>query len=303
MDGRKVWLADLALLAAAVVWGTSYGTTKEALNHYPVLAFVALRMLATGALLAPAVLRAGAAQWPALLRVGVPTGLLLLAIFLCETFGVFRTTASNAAFLISLCVILTPFAEWLLLGRRPARTVFLAACVSVAGVWLLTGGARLDALNLGDALILAAAVLRAGMVVLTRRLTAGKHFSSLALTAVQTVVVGIGSLCAALALLPAGAFALPEAPSFWLYTGYLVLFCTVFAFFAQNYALRRTTPTRAALLMGSEPLFGALFAIAFVGERLSALAWLGGGLVCAATLWVALGRGSAAGGGAERVRA
>jgi len=40
-----------------------------------------------------------------------------------------------------------------------------------------------------------------------------------------------------------------------------------------------TTPTRAALIYTLEPVFGALFAVLYAGERLSKLAWAGGALI------------------------
>jgi drug/metabolite transporter (DMT)-like permease len=80
---------------------------------------------------------------------------------------------------------------------------------------------------------------------------------------------------------------LPHDPVFWYATGFLVVFCTLFAFFAQNYALRRTSPTRVSLLMGTEPVFGALFAVYALNESLDAEGWLGGLMIVAAFLWAA----------------
>ena len=284
-----LWWADLMLLAVAVVWGTSYGVAKEALAFYPVLGFLAVRFGLTFVLLAPALWGALRRDGGDVVRAGLPLGAILFAIFLCETFGVALTSASNAAFLISLCVVFTPFVEWALLRRRPDAAACVMVALSLAGAWLLTSGHALSAFGIGDALMLVAALLRALMVCVTRRLTAGRQLSTLALTAVQSGVVGAGSLGVAL-LLPAGLPALPAVPQFWAGTLYLVLFCTVFAFFAQNYALRRTSPTRVALLMGSEPVFGALFAALWLGERLTPQAWLGGLLIVGAALWATLPR-------------
>jgi len=72
--------------------------------------------------------------------------------------------------------------------------------------------------------------------------------------------------------------------SFWASVIYLVLACTLFAFFAQNYAIKRSSPTRVALLMGSEPAFGALFACLWLGERIPLTAWVGGGLIVVASM-------------------
>lgn len=282
----SVWLADLLLLAVAVVWGTSYGVAKGVLTFYPVLGYLAVRFLITFALLLPALFKAGLANARAALRIGLPLGAVLLSVFVCETFGLARTKASNAAFLISLCVVLTPFAEWALLRVRPRVSDLVATAVSLLGAFLLTNGAQMS-LNAGDALILAAAVLRALMVTLTKKRTAGKAVDSLSLTAIQAGTVGIGCLVLAM---PGGLPRLPADPHFWYATCYLVVFCTIFAFFVQTYAVRRTSATQVNLLMGTEPVFGALFAAFWLGESLPPALWLGGALMVAAPLWTTIKR-------------
>ena len=86
---------------------------------------------------------------------------------------------------------------------------------------------------------------------------------------------------------------MPTAPAFWAGTLYLVLFATLFAFFVQNWALGRSSPSRVSLLMGSEPLFGALFAVLWLGEALTPAVWLGGLLVVAAMFQASLSRSRA----------
>lgn len=277
------------LLLVAMLWGSSYGVAKQALAFYPVLGFLALRFCLTFVLLLPALHQLTQPEGRAALWAGLPLGLILLSVFICETFGIALTQASNAAFLISLCIVFTPFVEWLVLGQRPPVSAVVVAFISLTGTWLLTFGAHLT-FNLGDGLMLAAAVLRALMMCMTKRLTADKKMATLTLTAVQSGVVGFGSLIVAACFLPGGLPVWPRASAFWGSTVYLVLFCTIFAFFAQTYAVRRSSPTRVSLLMGSEPLFGALFAAIWLGEKLSTLSWIGGGLIVAATLWATLPR-------------
>ncbi|MDD5029186.1 MAG: DMT family transporter [Rhodoferax sp.] len=276
-------LSDIALLLVAVVWGTSYGVAKGALVFYPVLGFLAVRFILTFVLLLPALWRTSARQRRDALRTGLPLGVLMLGIFLCETFGVAHTQASNAAFLISLCVVFTPFVEWWLLGSRPAQAMFVFAGLSLLGAALLSGGLA-GAPGLGDALMLAAAVVRAITVCQTSKLTRHSSAPALALTAVQAAVIGFGSLLLALCL-PGGLPPLPQSGAFWQASLYLVLGCTIFAFFAQNWALKHSSPSRVALLTSSEPAFGALFAVLWLGESLSLSGWIGGGLIVLAALW------------------
>jgi len=292
---RGLWLADGMLLMVALIWGSSYAVAKQALLFYPVLGFLAIRFGLTFLILLPQLRGAGRRA----LRPGVPLGLVMLAIFLCEMYGVLLTSASNAAFLISLCVVITPFVEWALLRQRPGGGLWLASGLSLTGVWLLTGGPEL-ALNLGDGLMLLAALLRALLVCLTRRLTADRAIPPLALTAVQSGVVGTSCLLLGLAM-PDGLPALPQSTAFWSAALYLVLFATLFAFYAQNLALGRTSATRVSLLMGSEPLFGAIIAGLWLGERLEPMGWAGGLLIVAATLCtLRIGRSPVADGSAAR---
>jgi len=274
---RNLWLADAMLLMVAIIWGSSYAVAKQALWFYPVLGFLAVRFGLTFIVLLPQLRGDGLRA----VRPGLPLGLVMLGIFLCETWGLVLTTASNAAFLISLCVVFTPFVEWAMLRQRPSSLLFVACGLSLAGVWLLTGGVAIS-LNVGDGLMLAAAVLRAVLVCLTRRLTADLEIPPLALTAVQSGVVASGCLVLGLSL-PGGLPALPQSPAFWAAALYLVGFATLFALYVQNLALGRTSATRVSLLMGSEPLFGAIVAGLWLEERLGLQGWIGGLLIVAAT--------------------
>ncbi|WP_372439286.1 EamA family transporter, partial [Pandoraea sputorum] len=129
MTLSKMRVSELMLLSVAIVWGTSYGVAKGALAFYPVIGFLSVRFIMTFVLLLPT-LRGH-------LRSALPSGLilgtLLLGIFLCETFGMAQTSASNAAFLISLCVVFTPFVEWLIFRQRPSVEMFVITGVSLLG--------------------------------------------------------------------------------------------------------------------------------------------------------------------------
>ncbi|WP_051242650.1 DMT family transporter [Azohydromonas australica] len=281
--------SELMLLVVAAVWGSSYALAKLATQQLPVPEFLALRFGLTFVLLLPALRPLWGGHWRQGLQIGGLLGGNLLAIFLCETYGVSLTTATHAAFLISLCVAFTPLVEWLVLGQQPPTRMFGAAGVSVLGAALLAGIGTAPAAaphgGLGNGLMVLAALLRAFMVCLTRRL-AGRHaLPALTLTVVQAGVMALGALLLSL-LMRRGAWPpLPAAPVFWLSLGFLVLFCTVFAFFAQNQAAARTSPSRVALLMGCEPVFGALFALLWLGEPLTWRVWSGGALIVLATWW------------------
>ena len=150
----------------------------------------------------------------------------------------------------------------------------------MAGVLLLTSEESVEfSLNSGDYFILTAALLRALMVTMTKRFTEGKVITTSTLTSLQSLVVALVAIVCAVTYLPTSEFVVPASWEFWLTVIYLVLFCTLFAFYVQNYAVRRTSPTRVSLLMGSEPLFGALFAMAWLQESFTTVQVIGGVLI------------------------
>lgn len=282
---KRLPTAEILLVLVAIFWGTSYGVTKEALLVTSVLTFLAIRFSITFLIMLPVLwqdLEAGRASgWP----YAMLTGLILLGVFLAETYGVKYTSATNAAFLISLSVLLTPFIEWLVFRVFPGWRLCLWVLVFLIGAYLLVlnGDSSLQ-LNLGDGLILVAALLRGVMVVATKKLIPNDSISTLSLTAVQMGVVATGALVMVL-LVDTDLPKLQSLPSsFWWAIAYLVSFCTLFAFFAQNYGVRHTSPSRAALLMGTEPAFGGLFAVLWLGEALSEIQLVGAFLVVTAAL-------------------
>ncbi|MGW0393629.1 DMT family transporter [Streptomyces sp. NPDC003042] len=285
---RRAWLADLPVLLVAVVWGGSYLAAKGITTTHTVIAVLVLRF----ALVLPVLVLAGWQRLRALsavqLRGAGALGLVLGGIFLLETYGVVHTSATNAGLIISLTMIFTPLAESAVRRTAPSAAFLGAAAVSVAGVVLLTQGAGFTVPGLGDLLILGAAVARTVHVLLMARIKAVQDADSLSLTTVQ-----LGSAVLVFALLAAlpgtGSSPWAAAAGFgaaeWAGLAFLSVFCTLFAFFVQMWAVRRTSPSRVSLLLGTEPLWAAAAGIAIGGEHLGALGFAGAALVLAGTAW------------------
>jgi drug/metabolite transporter (DMT)-like permease len=285
---RRAWLTDLPVLLVAVVWGASYLAAKGITTTHTVVAVLVLRF----ALVLPALAVAGrrrlrsltAAQW----RGAGLLGLILSTVFLLETYGVVHTSATNAGLIISLTMIFTPLAEAAVTRRRPPSSFLTAAAVSVAGVVLLTQGAGFTTPSTGDLLMLLAAVVRTVHVLAMARIKAVRGADSLSLTTVQ-----LGAAVAVFIVLAAlpGSGASPWAvavgfgPREWAGLVFLSVFCTLFAFFVQMWAVRRSSPSRVSLLLGTEPLWAAAAGIAIGGEHIGAVGLVGAALVLAGTTW------------------
>ncbi|MFE0734933.1 DMT family transporter [Streptomyces sp. NPDC058855] len=285
---RRAWLTDLPLLLVAVVWGGSYLAAKGITTTQTVVAVLVLRF----ALVLPVLVVAGrhklralgAAQW----RGAALLGLILSGIFLLETYGVVHTSATNAGLIISLTMILTPLAEAAVTRTRPPRAFLGAAALSVTGVVLLTQGGGFTTPSLGDLLMLLAAVARTVHVLAMSRIKAVRSADSLSLTTVQ-----LGAAVAVFAVIATfpgtGAspwtVALGFGPREWAGLLFLSVLCTLFAFFVQMWAVRRTSPSRVSLLLGTEPLWAAAAGLALAGDRLGLPGLAGAALVLAGTAW------------------
>ncbi|MGK5683805.1 DMT family transporter [Actinoplanes sp. URMC 104] len=273
--------SDLLLLAVAVVWGSSYLAAQTLVLAGGVLAVLALRFLVSALALAPAM----AVRRPSRpeLRVGALLGLTQATVLVLETYGVSLTSATNAGVLISLTILLTPALEGAVRRRWLPRRFFGAAAVAVAGVVLLVAGPGLRAPTAGDALMLAAAVVRAAHVTLSGRLTDGRRYDTVTLTWLQTVVGAVLFTLLAAPVLPSAVRSF--GPGQWLGVLYLALGCSVFAFVVQLWAIRRTSAARASLLLGTEPVWAVLIGVGVAGEHLTAAGVAGIALVLAGTYY------------------
>jgi drug/metabolite transporter (DMT)-like permease len=57
------------------------------------------------------------------------------------------------------------------------------------------------------------------------------------------------------------------------------VFASALGFVVQTWAQSKTTATKAALVITMEPVFAGLFGYLLAGDRLSAVAWVGGAVI------------------------
>ncbi|MFD9789360.1 DMT family transporter [Streptomyces sp. NPDC059070] len=274
---------DAVLLLVALVWGSSYLAAKTATDALPVLVVLFARYAISAIACLVLVTAQNQGRYTRdEVRVGSLLGVTQAAVLVLETYGVAHTSAANAGLIISLTIVLTPLLDRTAgNGALPPR-FFSATGVCLLAVTLLMSGSGFHAPRAGDLLMLAAAVVRAAHVALVGRATKGRVVRPLPLTTIQTVV---GSV---LFLVPA-AHGLDDLTRIdagsWGRLVYLALFCSVFAFLAQTWAVQNSSASRASLLLGTEPVWAVLTGILLGGEKLTTLAALGAALLVTGTYW------------------
>src|SRR5438093_2915764 len=264
--------ADLALLVATALWGTSFVAVKHALTDATPLAFLTVRFGLAALALAPGT-RFRPRPAGRELAGGALLGGLVAVGFIAQTAGLVTTTPSRSAFIVAVSSVLAPVIALALLGERPRWVTAVALAVATLGIYLLTAPDA-GGLNRGDLLTLICAVCFGGQIVAVTELT--RHFDSRRLVFVQIAATAVlGALATAL-------FERPQihwTPRFIGALLYTVLFASTICFLLQMRAQRVMSSARAALIFCFEPLFAAVTSWHILGERLAWVQWSGGALI------------------------
>ncbi|MGH9274722.1 MAG: DMT family transporter [Acidimicrobiales bacterium] len=267
---------DLALVVAAMCFGSTFLVVQGAVERVEPIPFLAVRFLMGAAVL----------WWfarsrpssPGALRDGTLAGGALVLGYILQTVGLQYTGSATSAFITYLLVVFVPVLALVLLRRRPHPITLLGIVVAVVGLVLLTdpGGAGDAGFGRGELLTLGCAVAFAAHVVILGE-TAHRH-DPVRLAAIQVTVVGAVCVLPGLWLggyrFPAPALAAAVATA---------LVATALAFGLQVFGQRTVPPARAALLLLIEPVFAGIVA-SIRGEPLNATQLAGAALILTAVL-------------------
>jgi drug/metabolite transporter (DMT)-like permease len=264
----------LALIAVTAVWGITFVQVKDAVDVYPLFAFLAVRYaIATGVLGVVGARRVLTLGRSGLAAGGVLGGLLGLGIGL-QTAGLERTTVSSTGFITGLYVVLTPLFGLLLFRTTVGLEVWAGVALSVVGLALLSG---VDIGSpTGDLLVLASAAAQALQILMVERYAT--RYDAVALTLVQMAACFAGFLVIALAL---GELEVPHGRTVWgalIVTG---VFASALAYLIQVWAQRRISAARIAIVFSLETVFAGIFGYWLADDRLGWLGWGGCAVILA----------------------
>ena len=260
----------------AAVWGGSYLAARELTKVSSIAGLLSVRFsLAALVMFAIWLIKREKFSKTDVL-LGTVFGLTQASIMWVETWGLSITTATNAGLIISLTIVFTPILESAWKRSWLPRTYFIAVVVA-----MLVGGNGIKAPNFGDFLMLLAALFRTFHVTAQGRLTANRKVSSLNAIMLQCLVCGVVYFAADASGTIAAAT--NYGPKEWLLMAYLVLLCSAFAFAAQLWAIKKTSASRASLLLSTEPIWAVVVAAVIGGELLGPIGYLGGAVIIGAS--------------------
>jgi drug/metabolite transporter (DMT)-like permease len=266
------YTAEGALVLAAFFFGVTFPLVHDALEDVTPFAYLTLRFaIAVVALLpfAVHVMRTHPGERRVLVHAGLLAGVLLFAGYAFQTVGLQYTSPSTSAFITGLYVVMTPVIESLVRRRLPALSVCVGIVVATAGLFLLTG-AELD-VGKGELLTLGCAAAFAVWIVYQGAYANRIH--PVPFTCLQMAVVAV--LCVpATAVQGTGHF----TGRAWFAVAFTGVVCSSLALSLQVWGQRRIAPSRAALILLSEPVFAGIAGYVN-GERLGAVELVGAAVI------------------------
>jgi drug/metabolite transporter (DMT)-like permease len=272
----------LALLAMTAAWGSTFFLIKDLVTRVPVTDMLAVRF-ALGSVALILVAGPRLRMTRRTLRAGVLLGLLYGVGQILQTVGLAHTAASVSGFITGLYVVATPLLGALLLRARVSATVWLATGLATLGLGVLS--LHGFSLGYGEMLTLLSALVYAGHILATGRLTGPD--TALSLSVVQMVVITL--VCTVAACWPGSGsgpgLQLPTTGGDWLAVLYLGVVAGALTMVLQTWAHARIEPARAAVVMAMEPVWAAAFAVALGGERVT-LRMVAGGLAILTAMYL-----------------
>jgi drug/metabolite transporter (DMT)-like permease len=269
---------ELLLLITAFMWGSGFVGMAMGLEHFTVFQLMAGRFtLATLLLSIIFYKKLRLINWQILWQ-GALLGAILFGAFVLQTYGLSYTTPSKNAFLTSINVLIVPIIAFVIYKRGFDRYEVIAAIIAVIGIGFLSLTDSFT-IHIGDMLSILCAVAFAFDIFYTNVFV--KKNDALALTIVQFMAASLFSII--------GVLVLGEIPTTVTAEGfgiilYLAVFCTLVAYVCQNIGMQFANPTKSAIILSMEALFGTLFSVFVLSELLTGRMLIGCILILLAVL-------------------
>lgn len=274
----KTYIGEILLFITAIIWGSGYIGMKLGLEHLTVFQVMAGRFIVATVLLCLIFHKKLKLISKSVLWKGTVLGVILFIAFTVQTIGLDYTTPSKNAFLTAVNVMIVPVIAYIIYKRRFDGFEMVAAMLAILGIGFLSLQGSM-AINIGDFLSLVSAVGFAFDIFYTNLFV--KTEDALALTIVQFFTASVLSIMAVILLGEVPTVVSTEGISVILYLGIL---CTTVAYVCQNIGMQYADPTKSALILSTEALFGTIFSVIMLDEILTVRMIIGGILILVAVI-------------------
>ena len=279
----KKFFADLILLLGAMIWGVGFYFQKMAAETTSPFCFNGLRyMIASLVILIFAKFRLPATAEGR--KYTLLSGVVLFIAGTCQQVGLRYASIGNASFITAIYIVFVPFLSGLVLRRKINPVNYLAALLSLAGLYLIsTSGKGLDRISKGDVIVFMGSVFWAIQILFVDK--GVSICDPVEFCAGQFLVAGVLHVIAWMVLDQGSTAGLSLSWPYVLASGALVLGV---GFTFQAIGQKNTGESEASIIMGLESVFGALAGLLLYHEQFSAVQVAGMALIFAAVILAVL---------------
>ena len=270
---------ELLMLVTAIMWGSGFIGMAVGLEYLTVFQIMAGRFTLAAIILCVVFHKKLRLLTKSVIWKGAVLGSILFAAFVIQTYGLAYTTPSKNAFLTSINVLIVPLIAYVIYKRRFDRYEITAALMAVIGIGFLSLNDSFT-INIGDLLSILCAFAFAFDIFYTNVFV--KKEDALALTIVQFITASALSIIGMVIL---GEVPTSIAPEGIYVIVYLAIFCTFVAYVCQNVGMQYANPTKSAIILSLESLFGTLFSVWLLSEILTDRMIVGCVLILCAVLF------------------
>lgn len=259
----KKYLAIAGLITVTVIWGGGFVASDMALESLRPFQIMTIRFFLASVLMGLISIRGLKGITFQEVKAGMLMGAALFAGFAFQIVGLQYTTPSKNAFLTALNVVMVPFIAFVILKKRIGIKSIAGAVMAIAGVGLLSLEKNLT-LGIGDALTLVCAAGFAFQIFFTSEFV--KKYRAVALNFIQMLTAEVLSF---VSLFLFGETHFDVTVKGWLSVLYLGVVSTTICYLLQTASQKYVDETKAAIILSMESVFGTLFSILILHERVT----------------------------------
>ncbi|WP_304332999.1 DMT family transporter [Brachyspira innocens] len=272
MDNKER-LGTIGIFLTALIWGYSFVAVKVVVQEIEPFYLVGFRNLAGGIFLSLIFFKRMKKITKRDILLSIPVGAALFLGFFLQTMSSKFITASKVAFFTGSYVIFIPFLAWVLYKKRPHIAAFIAAVITVIGLYLLTSFDGLGSIKVGDLFALLCAVVFAVHLILIDKML--EYVDGIIMASLQLIIAGIISLSAG--IITSTPFDINAVSRESIYSIiYLAIGATGIAYLLQTVSQKYVNPNKAGIILSLESFLGALGGIIFMKDPLTINFVIGG---------------------------
>lgn len=274
---KRESFSKLLLLLVAMIWGSGFPATKIILDSgIRPFEFLGIRFFITAIVMFIIMKIKRIKIEKNEMNLGVIAGLVLFLAFAFQTVGLVYTTSSKNAFITGANVIFVPYIAWIFTKEKPKLIYILSSIICFIGIGFLSFEKNLT-INFGDILTFICAICFAlQIVVIGSRI---KNKNPFIINGFQMFSAGIIGILLNIIFEGATIFSRTYDLKQILALVYIILFNTFICYSIQTYAQKEINPSQVSLILTTEIIFGAIFSVLLLGDKMTFQVMMGGLLI------------------------